>query len=121
MDEQPNERFIGAPISVEFDRAPLFSKRPHCPDRFVWQDETFKVTAVLQEWRDYERRGHMSRNMRPENLVRAAKRGSWGVGRYYFRVMVGDSGRCFELYYDRAPKGQKQREGAWFLGRELFL
>jgi len=28
-------------------------------------------------------------------------------------------GRLFELYYDRAPKGSKQRKGAWFLHSEL--
>ena len=28
--------YIGDPITVEFDRPPLFSKRPHCPDRFTW-------------------------------------------------------------------------------------
>lgn len=121
MTDFDDARFIGAPIEVEFDRPPLFSKRPHCPARFVWEGETFEITAVLKEWRDYGRRGRMSRNMRPENLKRAAKRGSWGVGRYYFRVMIGESGRCFELYYDRAPKGRRQREGAWFLDRELFL
>jgi hypothetical protein len=40
------------------------------------------------------------------------------VGRFYFRVRVED-GRLFELYYDRAPRGQKQKKGAWFLQSEL--
>lgn len=75
--------------------------------------------ANLQEWRDYGRRGRMATNMRPENLKKAAKRGSWGVGRYYFRVQVAD-GRIFDIYYDRAPKGQAQRLGSWFLYREIL-
>ncbi len=35
--------YIGAPITVAFDRPPLYSKRPHCPDRFTWEGETFVV------------------------------------------------------------------------------
>jgi hypothetical protein len=30
-----------------------------------------------------------------------------------------DDGRLFELYYDRAPRGSKERKGAWFLQSEL--
>lgn len=115
----PPTRFIGEPITVEFDQPPLFAKQPPCPARFVWAEASFEIVANLQEWRDYGRRGCMANNMRPENLLKAAKRGSWGVGRYYFRVQVGD-GRIFELYYDRAPKGQAQRLGSWFLNREIL-
>jgi hypothetical protein len=117
--KEHSARFIGEPVSVEFDKPPLFTKKPPCPDRIVWGDEVFHIHTVLQEWRDYQRRGRRSMNMRPTNLKKAAKRGSWGVGRYYFQVMV-ENGRIFELYYDRAPKGQKQREGSWHLSRELF-
>lgn len=117
MDE--NTRFIGQPIEVEFDRPPLFSKKPDCPDRFVWEREKFTIVENVREWRDYGRRGRMAQNMRPENLRKAAKRGSWGVGRYYFQVRVAN-GRLFEIYYDRAPKGQSQRQGAWFLYREIL-
>jgi hypothetical protein len=75
----------------------------------------------------------MATNMRPAHAEAAAGRGSWGVGRFYFRVRVED-GRLFELYYDRAPrpaarrgkkdatdtgKDSKQRKGAWFLQSEL--
>ncbi len=115
----PPTRFIGASITVEFDQPPLFAKLPPCPARFIWREETFEIVANLQEWRDYGRRGRMANNMRPENLKKAAKRGSWGVGRYYFRVQVGN-GRLFEIYYDRAPKGQEQRLGSWFLYREIL-
>lgn len=110
--------FIGEGITVEFDRAPLASKRPHCPDRFVWREETLDVVELVREWRDYRRKGRMARNMQPQHLERAALTGSWGVGRFYFRVRVAD-GRVFDIYYDRAPKGQKQREGSWTLFREI--
>lgn len=112
-------RFIGEPITVEFDTPPLFSKKPGCPDRFIWHEQTIQITALLREWRDYGRRGRMADNMQPAHAARAAQTGSWGVGRYYFRVQVGD-GRVFELYYDRVPKDADQRGGAWFLTRELL-
>ena len=112
-------RFIGEPITVEFDEAPPYAKKPVCPDRFVWHDETLLITANLQEWRDYARRGRMRLNMRPSNLAKAEKRGSWGVGRFYFRVQVSD-GRVFDIYYDRAPKGQKQKLGSWYLYRQIL-
>ncbi len=120
-------RFIGESITVEFDQPPLFSKQPPCPVRFIWAEELFEIVENLCEWRDYGRRGRMANNMRPENLKKAAKRGSWGVGRYYFRVQVANllppqqsGGRIFEIYYDRAPKGRSQRLGSWFLNREIF-
>lgn len=115
----PPTRFIGEPIRVEFDKPPLFAKQPPCPNCFVWRDKPLAIVANLQEWRDYGRRGRMASNMRPENLKKAEKRGSWGVGRYYFRVQVED-GRIFEIYYDRAPKGQAQRLGSWFVYREIL-
>jgi len=111
-------RFIGSPIEVEFDEPPQLSKSPDCPDRFLWQGETFEIVELLREWRDYDRRGRMAENMRPAHISVAAKRGSWGVGRFYFRVRV-KGGRVFELYYDRAPIDADRREGGWFLTQEL--
>lgn len=109
-------RFIGEPIQVEFDHPPVFLKSPGCPDRFLWQDELFVIGELLQQWLDFGRRGNMALNMRPENAVRAQKRGSWGVGRFYFRVRTAQ-GRVFDLYYDRSPR--QHRQGQWFLFREL--
>lgn len=117
MEEET--RFIGDPIQVEFDKPPLYSKTPPCPDRFIWQGDQFDIVETLQEWRDYGRRGRMQTNVRPANLAKAAKRGSWGVGRFYFRVRVTE-GRIFDIYYDRAPKGQQQKEGSWHLYREVL-
>jgi len=78
--------YIGAPITVAFDRPPLYSKRPHCPDRFTWDGETFVVEDVLGQNVDFGRRGRMAQNMQPEHAAHAALHGSWGVGRYSFRV-----------------------------------
>ena len=110
--------FIGQEITVEFDRPPIFSKRPGCPNRFTWETKTFEVIELLSEWQDTQRRGRMSSNMRPEHAALAAQRGSWGVGRTYFRVRTA-VGRVFDIYYDRAPGKSGDRAGAWYLYREL--
>ena len=111
-------RFIGQGIQVQFDQAPALVKKPGCPDRFVWQERTYRIVERLSEWQDYSRRGRMAGNMRPERAATASRRGSWGVGRAYFRVRT-DDGRIFDLYYDRAPKSADDRAGAWFLYREM--
>lgn len=110
--------FISEPIEVQFDVPPELKKKPGVPDRFVWRGETFAVTELLSQWLDYARRGRMAVNMRPEHAEVAASRGSWGVGRYYFRVRT-DGGRIFDLYYDRAPRSVDDRAGSWTLYREL--
>jgi len=110
--------FIGAPIEVEFNKKPIHKRKPHCPDRLIWKDVTFSVVDKLSEWHDYNRMGHMAHNMRPANMAKALRRGSWGVGRFYFRVQT-ENGQIFDLYYDRAPKDAGDRYGSWFLDREL--
>jgi hypothetical protein len=110
--------YIGEVITVEFDRPPLYSKRPHCPDRFIWRGKTFAIVEVLSQRVDFGRRGRMSMNMQPEHAARAAQQGSWGVGRYFFTVRA-EGGRAFELYYDRAPKDIDHPEGVWFLRYEI--
>ncbi|MCJ7724222.1 MAG: DUF6504 family protein [Anaerolineales bacterium] len=110
--------FIGEPIEVQFDAVPLLEKKPTLPDRFTWRNQEYNIVEKLGEWVDYKRKGRMSRNMRPAHAATAERRGSWGVGRFYFRVRV-EAGRIFELYYDRAPKDAARRKGAWFLYREL--
>ena len=110
--------FIGQEIKVSFITPPVLEKKPGCPDRFIWQDTTFEISRLLDEWHDYHRRCRMAQNMKPTHLATAELRGSWGVGRDYYRVLT-DSGRIFELYYDRAPKGSDHRKGAWFLFQEL--
>ena len=111
-------RFIGEEIQVEFDRPPVHDKKPDYPDRFVWKGETHQITERLSEWKEFGRSGRMSRNMRPEHAAVAMRRGSWGVGRFYFRIRT-DTGQVFDLYYDRAPKNADDRKGTWFLYREM--
>jgi hypothetical protein len=110
--------FIGEPVEVYFEHAPLLEKKPGLPAGFSWRGENFKITELLNEWHDYRRRGSMARNMRPEHAQAAARRGSWGVGQDYYRVRTA-SGRIFDLYYDRSPKDVDHRKGAWFLDKEL--
>lgn len=117
MNLKPS-RFLGEPVEVRFDQPPVLEKKPGCPDAFTWCGTEFRIVEKLREWHDYRRRGRMALNMRPDHAARATRRGSWGVGRDYFRVRV-DSGQIFDLYYDRAPKDAGRRKGGWFLLREL--
>jgi hypothetical protein len=119
MDFRPL-RFIGEPIEVVFDKPPVWTKSPGCPDGFVWRGETFRVVELLSVWCDFTRRGKMARNMRESHLAVAASRGSLGVGRFTFRVRT-DAGRVFDLYYDRAPKSVDDRKGSWVLYREMSM
>jgi len=111
-------RFIGEPIEVSFGDIRRFEKSPACPIAFAWHGTTHEVASLLSEWQDYGRRGRMAHNMRPVHAASAASRGSWGVGRRYFRIRTA-VGRVFEIYYDRAPGRAGDRAGAWFLFREL--
>ena len=116
--DAPPAHFIDEPIEVEHDAPPALEKKPGCPARLVWRERTYRVVAMLKEWHDYRRRGRMAQNMREDHLAAASQRGSWGVGRDYYRVRV-DSGQVFDIYYDRAPKGTAQRKGGWTLYREI--
>ena len=119
MNGELPSRFIGAQIQVYHDQPPTLEKRPGPPDGFTWKDQTHRVVVILREWHDYRRRGHMAHNMRPTHLAAAARRGSWGVGRDYYRVRT-DTEEVFELYYDRAPKGLDHPKGAWYLYRQIL-
>lgn len=87
MDSTPFE-FIGELIEVRFDRLPLLEKKPDCPSAFIWRGEEYYVEQLLAERFDPQRRGRMANNMRPEHAARAARTGSWGVGRFHFQVLV---------------------------------
>jgi hypothetical protein len=110
--------FIDEQIEVGFNESPAMEKKPGCPDRFVWNGQSYTIVEMLEEWSDFTRRGKYARNMAPGHAATASRRGSWGVGRFYFRVRV-EGGRAFDLYYDRAPKDAGDRKGHWFLYREL--
>jgi len=55
MDNLQPIQFIAEAVTVEFDREPALIKKPGCPDRFIWREETFHITAVESEWHDYGR------------------------------------------------------------------
>lgn len=117
MESRPVQ-FIGEKVDVTFNQEPLLEKKPGVPNAFMWRAQDFRIVAVLAEWHDYRRRGRMARNMQPAHAAVATRRGSWGVGQDFYRVMT-DAGRVFDLYFDRAPKDSDQRKGAWFLFQEL--
>lgn len=111
-------RFIDEPITVVYSSEPLLQKSPRCPDEFIWNDERFQIINLLLEWADFTRRGKMARNMSEPHSASAAVKGSWGVGKFFFRVETS-CGRVFDIYYDRAPKGSANRKGLWFIYKEL--
>ena len=115
--QAPEAHFIGEPIQAEFEGDPLLSKKPGCPAAFTWRGERFAVTTLLEEWHDYERRGRSAENMREAHARTAERRGSWGVGRDYYRVRTACA-RVFLIYYDRAPKDASDRRGSWFVREE---
>lgn len=123
MNVELPARFIGAPIEAHHDRPPALEKRPGSPDGFTWEGRTYRVVAVLQEWHDYRQRGKTATFYVKERgsfrAQAAGRRGSWGVGRDYYRVRT-DTGEVFELYYDRAPQGMDHPKGAWFLYRQIL-
>jgi hypothetical protein len=106
--------FYAEAIDVFYETPPLLSKKPTCPAGFTWRADRYLITAMLAEWVAFERRGRMRRNMSDAHAATARLRGSWGVGRYFFRVRVED-GRVFDIYYDRAPGKYDERKGSWWL------
>ena len=119
--------FFDQPIEVTFNTPPIREKAPDCPNGFIWEGKTYRVTEMLSSWNDFKRRGRMARNMQPAHAAVASTRGSLNVGRYYFRVRVSSSsstaGRAeeqiFDIYYDRAMKNVDDRKGQWFVYREM--
>jgi hypothetical protein len=109
--------FIDEPIEVIFNKPPMLEKKPDCPNAFVWQDQRYVIVRSLSERVELQRRGRMARNMEPAHASRAEVQGSWGVGRFTFYVEV-ESGRIFEIYYDRAPNSAADRKGHWFIKGE---
>lgn len=118
MDSPTPSHFIDEPVEVRFDQTPVRQKTPPCPSGFSWEGKDYPILEKLAEWTDFSRRGKYARNMRPAHAAIASRRGSLGVGRFYFRVR-SEGGRIFDLYYDREIKSADDRKGHWFLYREL--
>lgn len=119
-DNYQSIHFFDQPIEPIFDTPPAREKSPDCPNGFIWDEKTYRVTEMLSSWNDFARRGKMARNMRPAHAAVASGRGSLNVGRFYFRVQT-DTDQVFDLYYDRAMKNIDERKGQWFLYREMSL
>ncbi|MCC6500250.1 MAG: hypothetical protein IT313_08305 [Anaerolineales bacterium] len=129
--------FLDQPIEPIFDTPPALEKAPDCPNGFLWEGKTYRVSEALSAWTDFKRRGKMARNMQPEHAAVASNRGSLNVGRYYFRVRVmlsssstpvrpavelldeQEDEQIFDIYYDRAMKNVDNRKGQWFVYREM--
>lgn len=107
-------QFISEKIEVEFDKEFVLEKKPPCPISYNWRGEIFCVNELISSWFDYERKGTKAKNMRITHLVRARKKGSWGVGRFYFKVK-DEFGKIAVIYYDRSPKNVFDKKGRWFL------
>lgn len=118
IDAWETLEFIDEEIEVSFAKPPLFSKKPDVPQAFSWKNEEFRIARLISTWDDFSRRGRMARNMRPTNARKTIGRGSWGVGRFYFRVAV-EGGQFFDLYYDRAPRAAGEGAGQWVLLRRV--
>lgn len=110
-------RFIGERIEAVYDQVQIRTKDPGCPDAFRWRSTEYKIIKVIQQWADFSRKGNMQRNMSEVHRLRAETKGSWGVGKIFFRVEV-HTGQNFEIYFDRAPQNVVDRGGYWFLLQE---
>ena len=119
MDYKPLH-FISESIDAVFDVQPILEKKPGCPNAFSWRGKSFRIKEVISEWYDYRRRGRLARNMQPSHAAAAERRGSWGVGEFYYRVRT-EGERIFDIYYDRSSKDVDHRKGEWFLYRELSI
>jgi hypothetical protein len=111
--------FYAEEIEVRFDQEPVLEKRPGPPAAFTWRGREYVVVELLKEWHDYRKRGKTRSFYEKERgsywVKSGQRRGSWGVGRDYYRVRTA-TGEIFDIYYDRSPKGQA-RKGQWILSR----
>jgi len=112
--------FISESISVKFREAPAFLKTPSCPNSFIWREKRFVISKCLSEWKDFSRHGQMAQNMQPQHAQIASKRGSWGVGKFFFDIQT-EEGHYYRIYYDRSPRNVFNRTGVWILLAELEL
>ncbi len=111
MVEYIPEHFIGESIVVRFDTPHARLKSPPCPDGFSWRNQEQRVIEKLSEWTDFERRGQGKHNLHSSHAA-SARHGSFGVGRFYFRVRTA-GGQIFDLYYDRQVMDADDRLGHW--------
>ena len=69
-----------------------------------------------KEWHNYDNHGRIKKfySQRRGNAPEMnPRKGSWGVGRDYYRVKT-DTGEVFVIYYDRQLKKQKRVSGYYW-------
>jgi hypothetical protein len=108
------KQFIDEEIEVVFGKEFILMKKPPCPQAIIWRGKKIFVKELISSWEDFSRKGDMARNMHKEHLLRARRKGSWGVGRFYFKYK-DEIGRTVTIYYDRSPKSASDRKGKWVL------
>lgn len=114
-------QFYSEEIEVRFSVEPAIEKRPGLPSAFTWRGREYQIVELLEEWHDYRPRGRSQAMYKKEKgaawVERGKSKGSWGVGRDYYRVRT-EGGEVFDIYYDRTPKGSKSK-GGWVLYRRV--
>lgn len=112
--------FIGEEIEPVFAQEPELEKKAGAPTGFKWRGQDHSIRRVVKEWHEYDQSrpgGGWDAGRPPFGQRNVMKRGSWGFGKDFYRVLLED-GRLVDIYYDRRPKG-KNRKGRWVLFREL--
>ncbi len=116
--------FIGEEIEPIFAEAPELEKKTGAPTGFKWHDKQHAIKRVIKEWHEYgssHAGGGRDAGRPPFGQRNVMNRGSWGQGKDFYRVLLED-GRIVDIYYDRRPKGgkeKKDRKGRWVLFREI--
>lgn len=108
------KHFICEEINAVFDKKFFLEKNPPCPVSIIWREEEIGINDLLSSWDDFARKGKQAKNMRSTHLERAGNKGSWGVGKQYFKL-EDELGRILVVYYDRAPKNVSDKKGRWVL------
>ena len=108
------KHFVDEVIQVELLDGTFLERKPKCPTRILWQGMWIGVASLESAWDDLSRRGNKARNMREGHLERAKVKGSWGVGKFYFRFL-GEDHQTYTIYYDRTPDDAENRKGTWVL------
>ncbi|MGD2250965.1 MAG: DUF6504 family protein [Candidatus Methanofastidiosia archaeon] len=110
--------FYSEPITVKFEKEPLLEKKPGPPDVFVWRGKSYTIIRVEKEWHTYNKQGKIEKfySQKGNAPELTPPKGSWGVGRDYYRVKT-DTGEVFVIYYDRQPK--KSKKGQWILLKKV--
>lgn len=97
------KRFIGEalrPAGGPADARAMVRGEPGLPARFVWRGAEYKVTAVLERWR--------------ETGPCTSGSGEKYVRKHRFRILTS-TGDAWELYCDRQPRRGKSPRARWWL------